>query len=234
MTDRLVDDAAYAFDHTQDEKDLRDQLCKLFKLALGKSGVNARRAKFSIFRLRALREDGVLRLALSRLEDLAPLGQLVPLYLLPWLRRPGTGRGIASYLSDPERNTSDYLSTWMLAAFLDEPMAITPDILAYARTVAFTRSESSYHRAVALNVVALGGVRRDLDRIGDVVRREYDPEVVRASVVALARVGTLDKPTIAAAARISGIDTTIDYLRGRTDLPSLVLVGARVPIKRGS
>jgi excisionase family DNA binding protein len=229
MTDRLIDDAAYAFDHTLDGKDLRDQLCKLFKAALGKSGLDTRRAKFSIYRLRALREDGVLRLALRRLEDLAPLGQLVPLYVLPWLRRPAAGRDIASYLVDPERNTSDFLSTWLLAAFLDEPRAITSDILSYARQVAFGRSNSSYHRAIALNVVALGGVHRDLAQVGEVIRKEFDPEVVRAAVVALARVGALDKPAIAAAARISGMDATLDYLKGRTELPSLVLHGARVP-----
>ena len=137
---------------------------------------------------------------------------------------------MAGCLVDPERNTSDFLSTWLLAAFLDEPRAITSDILSYAHQVAFGRSNSSYHRAIALNVVALGGLHRDLARVGELIRKEFDPEVVRAAVVALARVGALDKPAIAAAARIAGIDATLDYLKGRTELPSLVLHGARVPI----
>lgn len=230
LEDSLVDEAKYTFENGEDPKAVRQKLIALFKAALKGDDVNVRRARFSITRLRALREDGVLPRALKRLEELAPLGWLVPSYLLPWLRRGSVQRGIEAYLNDPERNTSDYLSTWLLAALLDEPHAVNSALLGYARGVALDKAQSSYHRAVALNVLALGRLPRDLEAIRKVVQFEYDPEVVRGALVALKRVGQLDRSIMAKAARVPSTAVTVDHLRTKGDLPSLVLRERRVKL----
>lgn len=223
LVDGDMDAAQYAFDVSPDPLAVRTQLRRVFKSAIKKSGeVDTRRAKFSIFRLRALREGGEVRSVLKRLEHLAPLGWLVAAYLLPWMRKPWVVSGVCKYLTDPERNTSDFLSTWLLAALLDEPNAVTLDVIHYSRSVAFDRAQSSYHRAIALNVVALGRRGRDIAALRDVVAREYDPEVVRAAVVALRRIAKLDRATAVKAQRVAGVATTIRYLQGRNDLPSLI------------
>lgn len=229
LADADIDAAAYAFDANLDPKELREKLKALFRSALGKEGVDGRRAKFSLYRLRALREEGALRLVLSKLEALAPLGWLVPAYLLPWLRRKSVAKGLVEYLTDPERNTSDYLSTWLLAALLDEPHAITPELLSYARSVALDRMKTSYHRAVAVNVVVLGRRQRDLIDLREIVKREFDPEIVRGVLVALHRVRQLDKATTNFARKVQGIQVTVDYLARHSDLPSLVMSGVRNP-----
>lgn len=223
LEDSKVDAAKYTFESGDDPKQARRELNALFRSALKGTEVNVRRARFSITRLRTLREDGVLALALKRLEELAPLGWLVPAYLLPWFRRQSVQTGLKKYLLDPERNTSDYLSTWLLAAVLDEPHILDNQLLAYARNVALDRDQSSYHRAVALNVLALGRHARDLDAIRQVVQYEFHPEVVRGALVALKRVGQLDKTTMGKAARVAGGTATAEYLRSQADLPSLVV-----------
>lgn len=230
LVDDKIEAARYIFEAGEDPVEVRRTLRALFKTALTGDEVNSRRAKFSIFRLRAIRDDGVLRLALKRLEELAPLGWLVPAYLLPWLRRKWVQAQIEAYLEDPERNTSDYLSTWLLAAFLDDPTSISLGVRKYARRVAFDKSCSSYHRAVALNVVALRGDGRDISALRDIVHREYDPEVVRAALVGLKRAASLDKHTAAKARRIAGLEGTLSYLKGRTTLPSLIMASHRNPL----
>lgn len=231
LTDEKIDEAAYAFKFGEAAEDLRKQLTALFRSALKPDGIEARRARFALYRLRALRESSVLGQVLKRLDDLAPLGWMVAAYLLPWLRRPSVAKGIMAYLADPERNTSDYLSTWLLAAFLDEPLAITSGVLEYARSIAFDRACTSYHRAIAMSVVGLVVTPRDLARLREIVRREFDPEAVRGAVVALHRAGQLDKGTSTYAKRITGLDSTIAYLGGRRDVPSLIFAGVRVPVR---
>ena len=231
MRDAKIDSAKYAYELKGNSARKRRELCTLFRSSLSRNGgLNSRRAKFSIYRLRALREEGGLKLALKELENLAPLGWLVPAYLLPWLRRRSVANAIVAYLNDPERNTSDYLSSWLLAAFLDEPNAISKELLGYVRRIALDRTHTSYHRALALNVLALGGTPLDLASIRDVIGKEYDPEVVRGAVVALRRVTKLDRATADKALRVAGIETTLDYLRGRNNLPSLISGGERIPL----
>lgn len=139
-------------------------------------------------------------------------------------------RDLAAYLKDPERNTSDFLSTWLLAALLDDPACVTDELSDYARRISFDRSESGYHRAVALQVLALRSTSRDIAAMKAVVSREHDPEVVRGALVALFRAGKLDRSTASRAERISGLDTTNAYLSGRSDLPSMIHREKRSPI----
>lgn len=231
MVEPELDAAHYAFKlGADDDRALRKQLAILFKKALEPDGgVNTRWAKFSLSRLFQLRDRSVLRRVLKRLEALAPLGGLVPKYLYPWLRRPSTQRDITAFLEDPERNTSNYLSTWIMAGMLDVPDAVPDEWVDYARVIALDRAQPTYHRAIALNLLALGRHGRDLDAIREVVRREHDPEIVRAGLIALRRVGRLDRDLSSAVARrFPSLTQTIEYLRERIDLPSLVFRSRRI------
>ena len=227
MKDPQLGKAHYAFVYaSKDSTDVRKMLVTLFDKALEpEGGVNTRHAKFSLWRLYQLRERSVLDRVLDSLEHLAPLGAIVPQYLHPWLRRtrqPNVQQKIADYLHSPERNTSSYLSCWLMAGMLDIPDAIPSDWVTYARTIATNPADATNHRAVALNVLALGKQNRDLTALRDAVRREHDPEIVRAALVALQRVDSLSKETVRHAKRIPGLEPTITYLSGRNDLPSLV------------
>jgi len=229
LTDDLIDSVNYVFEHGDDPKEKRGELKKLFRKAVS-TEVNTRRAKFSIYRLRNLRDKGVLGLVMKRLDDLAPLGWLLPAYILPWLRNTKTAADLGRFFDDPERNTSDYLSTWLLAAVLDEPHAATDDVVRYAKGVAFDPDARTYHRAVAMSVVALAQNRRDLDRLRDTASTGYDPEIVRGALVALFRAGALDKSVADRASRIDGIDSTLSYLKGRKTLPSLIFSSIQNPL----
>ena len=224
MSDSQLDAVHYAFQHaTEDGSELRKRLVSIFKKALKRDGtVNTRWARFSLWRLYQLRADSVLSRVLGSLERLAPLGLLVVQYLHPWLRRPVVQRKITKYLNDAERNTSPYLSCWLMAAMLDIPDAIPPEWITYARSVALDRAAPTYHRTIALNVLALGQQARDLTSLREVARREYDPEVVRAALVALKRAGAPTKEIVHLAGRIPALEPTGAYLRERNDLPSLV------------
>lgn len=229
MQERELDEAQYAFDSSdEDPVDLRKRLTSLFKRAVKPDGaVDTRWAKFSLLRLFKLREQSVLSGVLAKLESLAPLGELVPMYLSPWMRRPSVQAKLTAFLNDPNRNTSPYLSTWLLAAMLDIPDAISTDWVAHARSVALDKGAPSYHRAIALNVLALGRHSRDVESIRDVVRREHDPEVVRAALVALRRVRSLTKDISDQSRRVVGLEGTVAYLRSVDSLPSLIFSSRR-------
>jgi len=184
--------------------------------------IEQRIARFTLYRLLVLREVGVLDRVLADLDSVAILGWLVPAYLLPWMRRPSVQQRIADYLGDPDRNLTPYLSTWLMAAMLDVDGGLPNSWIDYARKIGLNRDEDAYHRSVAMNVLALGRMSRDLSKIEDVVKREYDPDVVRGAVVALARVRRLTRPLEDRANRIVGLSTTLRYLRGRQTLPSLI------------
>jgi hypothetical protein len=224
MEERELDEAQYAFDAgVEDPADLRKRLASLFRKAMSPDGsVATRWARFSLSRLFKLRDHSVLARVLAGLESLAPLGELVPMYLLPWLRRRSVQKRLTEFLCDSERNTSPYLSSWLLAAMLDIPDAVPVEWVGYARGIALDKGEPSYHRALALNVLALGRQSRDLESIKDVVRREHDPEVVRAALVALRRAGALTRDVGEQSRRIVGLESTVSYLRGRESLPSLI------------
>jgi hypothetical protein len=65
--------------------------------------------------------------------------------------------------------------------------------IAYARTVARDRNQPIYHRAVAANLLALGKRSADLHWLKEAIRYEFDPALLRAYLVALARVNGLVK-----------------------------------------
>jgi len=231
MEERSLDALQYAFDSgEEDERAVRKDLLRLFRKALQKDGtIDTRHARFSLSRLFRMRDRGAIGSVLGSLEFLAPLRDLVPKYLSPWLRQPRVVRELTRFLEDPERNTSPFLSTWLMAAMTDMPAPLPSAWVNYARSIAFDRAQASFHRAVALNAVALGKQSRDLTSIEDVATGEFDPEIVRAAVVALKRSSALTRITASRASRIPGIEHTVAHLRGLADLPSLIFSGRRTP-----
>jgi len=233
MEDTELDALQYAFDSaSEDEETLRKELRRLFKASFKRNGeVDTRRARFSLGRLFRLRDRAVLRTVLKQLEMLAPLREIVPKYLHPWLRRPSVQRRLTNFLQDPERNTSTFLSAWLMAVMIDLEPPLPEEWIDYARTIASDRGQATFHRATALNLLASSRHGRDLTRIEDVIGSEYDPELLRAGVVALARVGRLTRLVETRARRIRGLESTIEYLQGKSDLPSLVFSSRRTPIR---
>ena len=165
MSETELDDAQYAFesDHA-DETAVRKQLASIFTKACESDGtIKMRWARFALLRLFKMRDRSVLNIVLNSLENFAPLGGLLPQYLHPWLRRHSVKKKITSFLEDADRNTSPYLSCWLMAAMLDVADSIDERWVSYARTIALKKTEPAYHRSVALNVLALGGQGRDID-----------------------------------------------------------------------
>jgi hypothetical protein len=233
MEETELDALQYAFDVGEPDEDLRKHLGELFKRSLQAGGViKARPARFSLSRLYRIRDRRALSLVLKNIELLAPLGEIVPKYLHPWLRQKGVERKVTEFLQDDERNTSTYLSTWLMAVMLDTPVPLPDEWTAYARAIACDRSQPTFHRAVALNVLALSPHTHDTTRIEDIAIKEYDPEIVRAAVVALARLNRLTKAVATRACRVPGIEPTVAYLRKTADLPSLVFSSRRILIRR--
>jgi excisionase family DNA binding protein len=233
MEERTLDILQYAFDSPKtDPKVLRSDLRSVLVNALEEEGIDVRHARFSLGRLFRLRDDSVLRTVLENLEALTPLREMAPRYLSPWLRRSSVQRRLSEYLHNPERNSSVFLSTWLLALMLELRSAAPEEWINYARRIAVDRSQPSYHRAVALIVLGVSRHARDVARLEDVVRGEYDPEVVRGALVGLARRGKLTKPLATRARRIRGLESTLVYLHAARDFPSLLFPGMRAPIGR--
>lgn len=233
LEDGALDDANYAFDNDDDSSNVRETLSKLFRNALRKDGtVNRTHARFSLYRLYKLREKAVLKKVLENLETIAGLGWNVAAYISPWVASRRVADGVANYLEDPERNTGGYLASWLLGAFADDPSAATPRIINYARRTAFDLSQPSFQRAIAMQVAALGRTPSDVGKLQTVIDKEYNPEVVRAALVALRRIDRLDRATADRARRLPGMQRTIDYLRANDDLPSILFGHVRVPRMR--
>ena len=212
----------------------RRVLRRILRRALGDGGrVDGRRARFSLYRLWRLRDSAPLKIVLQRFEDLAPLGSLGPQYLLPFLNRPSVQRRVTAFLEDGQRNTSAFLSTWLLAAMMEQGISIPDEWVVYARRIAANRNQPSYHRAIAANVMGARRRAADITWLKDAVKFEYEPAMLRAYLVALTRADELEKDVInIAVGRLAALQETVDYLRGRSDLPSLIDPHARVALAR--
>jgi hypothetical protein len=194
--------------------------------------VQERRARFSLWRLALLRDHYALRIVLSKLEELAPLASIVAAYLRPWVSRKRVAEGISRFLTDPERNTSPFLSAWLTAAMLERPGAVPEEWVKYGRTVLFDRNQPPYQRILAASLVSRGRLTGDMAALKRQVGSEFDPAIVRGALVALARVRALDKGTAERArVRFPQLSKTIEYLRGRSTLPSLVYADRTVRIE---
>jgi hypothetical protein len=247
-TELLFGDAAIADFEDEELKDaqywmrfgfgagLRKRLRRIIKKAIrADGGVDERRARFSLWRLALLRDHYPLTTVLKRLENFASLASIVATYLRPWISRKRVERGLTEFLGDEDRNTSTFLSAWLMAVMLDRRGPIPWGGIAYARSVAQNRNQPPYHRVLAANVLARGGSAPDLAWLQRQISIEFDPTFVRGCLVALARVGALDRGTAGRAeARFPELGKTMAYLRGRATLPSLVFAELSVRVERGA
>lgn len=228
FTDEELDRLSYAFEFsfkkTQVRSDLADLVSKTLQTV---DPVDLRRLRFGILRLRKLREERGLQKALANLEHLAPLGRQAVAYLLPWYGRASVQKKLVGFLRDPERNTSDYFSSWLLAGFVDLDGAPPDDVIDYARSVCQSAQAPEWYQAIAMSVMARGGRASDLRLLKDRAENNFSPILVRGACVALARVGELDRQVARRAVRFPAVEPTIEYLTGRALLPSIVLPGRR-------
>lgn len=226
--DLELNTAAYLFD--RHAKSASYYLRALLRASLkNKGSLRISRARFSLWRLHLTGDRYLIPLVLRRIEDLAPVIELVVRYLRPAISKRYVERGITQFLEDDERNTSPVVTAWVLALCLDHPGPIPTSWSAYARRVASDRNGPGYLRAVALNLAA-----RDNKHIPWIIRQiamEHDPTILRALLVALHRAGASDRRlTDSIMSRSALISTTVQYLQGRRGLPSLIADNAEAPV----
>lgn len=232
LVDHELNGARYLVE-TRRHAAARAALKRVYRSSVRTSGgVKIRHARFSLWRLRALRDDSVLKYTLANLEHLGPIASIAAAYLIPWISRRSVERGIAEFLSDTNRNIGSYMSTWLMAAMLHHPGPIPAQWVVYSRGISRDRNEAVYHRAVAANVVVLGGRVEDIRWIEEEIRREFDPTLLRGYLVALARIGRLTKAVrSAASSRSRDAAVAAQYLVGMNRLPSLVYHDQSVPVR---
>jgi hypothetical protein len=227
-----LDDAQYLMDSRQ-EKKARTLLRKILNESLGQDGkVDVGGTTFSLWRLARLVDRVPLKKLLARLEDIGPVARVSSAYLRLFLALPEVEAGLSSYLTDPTRNTSAVTESWLFACMVEHPGTLPGSWINRARDVAQDRNGLTFHRALAANVMALAKQPADLTWIKSELRREYDPDMLRAYLVALARAGELDRSTASAAkSRTPSLAPTLDYLANRRVLPSLVWRGQEVKVR---
>jgi excisionase family DNA binding protein len=226
------DHAQYLMDTNQAMK-AKKELRRILNTALKDEGnVDVSDATFSLWRLAQLMDKRPLRRILEHLEDLGPVARISAAYLRKFLADPRVEDALSAFLADPARNTSSVTESWLFACMLEHPSNPPVAWTDRARIVTTDRNGPSYLRALAVSVLVLGAISADIAWVKNELRRDYDPEMLRAYLVALARVGELDRVTLMMAAnRSPALRPTTEYLRNRSALPSLVWRGQDVKVK---
>ncbi len=211
----------------------RRELRNIFKEAVKEEGnVDVGAATFSLWRLAQLMDKTPLRRVLAHLEDLGPVARISAAYLRKFLADRRVEEALSSFLADRARNNSEVTESWLFSCMMEhpgKPPAIWTD---RARAVATDRNGASFHRVLAVNLMVLAALPTDIAWVRNELRREFHPEMLRGYLVALARVGALDKVTLTMAGnRSHALIPTIEYLRNRSVLPSLVWRGQDVRIR---
>ena len=226
------DDAQYLLDSRQDRKAKLALRKILYESLMPDGQLDVGGTTFALWRLAQLVDRTPLRRVLERLEDLGPVARVGVAYLRKFLSLPVVESALSSFLLDPARNTSPVTESWLFACMLEHPGNLPIDWITRARAIAQDRNGLNFHRALAAGVMALAKNPADLAWLKSELRREYDPEMLRSYVVALARTGELDRGTVAAVrARTPSLLATLDYLNNRRALPSLVWRGLEVKVK---
>lgn len=230
--DPVKDHAQYLLESNQATKAKRE-LRKIFKNAVGAEGnIDVGAATFSLWRLAQLMDKTPLGRVLTHLEDLGPVARIGAAYLRKFIADRKAEEALSAFLTDPTRNTSVITESWLFACLLEHPGKPPSEWVDRARVVAHDRNGPSFHRGLAVNLMVLSASLVDVAWIKNELRREFDPEMLRAYLVALARVRELDKVTLTMAGNRSRVlAPTIAYLRNRTVLPSLVWRGQDVKIR---
>jgi excisionase family DNA binding protein len=225
-----TDIASYLFDRGGLPK-ARIELKRVLKKALDDRGVSHRKARFSIWRLARIRESTVLGQVLENLEVLAPVASVVAAYLKHFVSRSTAHSRIAAFLSDPTRSYSSFLRSWVYSAML-ECKKVPEPWRRLAEQDARNRNNQNYLRAVAVCVLARARTPRDLNWIRSELEMEHDPVMRRGYIVALAYGGGLDRSTANAATRSDAVlAVTVNWLKGRTRLPSLLYADQSIDIR---
>ena len=230
--DPIRDNAQYLLDSSQTNRAKRE-LRRILKEALQDQGnIDVGATTFSLWRLAQLMDKSPLRRVLEHLEDLGPVARINAAYLRKFLAEPRVEAALSAFLEDSARNTSSVAEAWLFACMLEHPGKPPAAWIDRARTVTTDRNGASFHRALAANLMVLGTLPADIAWVKSELRRDFDPEMLRAYLVALLRIGELDRITSTMAGnRSPGLRPTVDYLRNRTALPSLVWRGQQVKVR---
>jgi excisionase family DNA binding protein len=231
-TDPRRTEAQYLMDSSQDAK-ARRALRDILKESLREDGnIDVGATKFSLWRLAQLVDRPRLKAVLARLEDLGPVASITAAYVRLFIARPEVELALTEFIEDQTRNTSAVTESWLFACMVEHPGPLPTGWVGRARTVAQDRNGVSFHRTLATGVMALGMQPADHAWIKTELRREFEPDILRGHLVALARVGMLDRSTASnVAMRSQGLQATVDYLHNRNALPSLVWRGKSVKVK---
>ncbi|MCR6481540.1 RNA-directed DNA polymerase [Amycolatopsis sp. OK19-0408] len=227
--------AQYLLDTRQGSRAVR-LLRKILEDSLAEKGrVDARGARFSLWRLAFLRDENVCKLVLDNLEVLAPVASIVGDYLSGYIDKGYVRDGLTEYLSNRDVYRDDYLVAYLFAAMLEFSGDMPKLWVDSARNLTKDRHKPDYLRGVAANVLALGGLPEDLAWLRNEARRETGTGLQRAYATGLRRVGHLDDSTCSVlTSRSIGMAQAVEYLKSAARLPSLVRPYTTVPIKRSS
>jgi len=210
----------------------RQALRKILDKALKEEGdINVRHARFSLYRLWMSRDRLRLYKVLENLEYLGPVAKHAVTYIRPWLDNARVKEYITLFLADDERNESPFIEAWLYALLVETPGEVPPSWVGRARQLSQDGNAPDYLRGMAMNLCGHAGVPTDVATLEREATHARHPYLARAALVALARAGRL-KTHVAkkAVARHPDLETTITYLRGRNNLPSLIYADRVVPI----
>ena len=185
--------------------------------------LDASAARFSLWRLTMIRDRTILRTVIDHLQDLAPAATVVAAYLRHFLEKDYVVKGLAAFLSDPARCYSTYLVTWLFASMLEGRGRLPDEWIRHAERYCKDRNQPAYLRAIAASVFSRSGRPADAAWLKAEAMREWDPMLLRGYAVALHRANGLDERTAQfLASKSPMLGWTIDYLKDRQSLPSLL------------
>lgn len=235
---RVKDDAQfewieYAMRNSLDES--RKVLREMFSDALSEKVVKRRHARFALIRLGKLVDRRVLAKVLRRLEELSEVSKDSVYYLRSFISERHVQAAITKYLERPEEpGLEKYQEAWLIAVMLEVLNAPPVEWINYARRIAWDANQPTYLRNLAFSLVALGHDPRDVERIVEIAESNYESSLVRGAIVALARVQKFSRRTQGSVlARHPALKGTVEYLKQRKALPSLVQEGLWNTIKAG-
>ena len=231
VTDSLINQASYVWE-TKPWPAGKELLMAVLERGLMEDREpEARSLRFSLGRLSSVQDPEAVWLILGRLEHLSQVARITARYLWPWLNEEPVAVEVESFLTDPNRNFSPVLSSWLIAGFLDWNVPVSRGLTAYSRRVVRDPYQPPYLRALAASLLGLSGMPSDLVWTKAELRREFDPTLARGYLVALARAKALDKGSWRdVISRSPELQRTVAYLEGRQSFPGLL--HTQPPVRR--
>lgn len=229
---RALDQADYFFRNGSTQA--RSALRGLFNDALSEKNLKKRNAKFALLRLGSLVDRGVLKNLLARLNRLKEVSPDSAFYLRAFVTERGVQNALTHYLTKQrEPGIEAYQDAWLLAVMLEVLNDPPREWVSYAAAIAWDANQPTFLRSLAANMVALGKSPVDIERLRKLAQHDYNPAFVRGVAAALQRVDSLDGPTHQRISeRLPQLKPTLDYLRSRGSLPSLIQEGMWSSVRR--